>query len=72
MKTAWETLIERFAGGQPICNCRQAYYSMTGEAMVAGTREILKNQPVCQYGCSTNCLRARDHVARKVLELLPE
>jgi hypothetical protein len=66
--TDWEILVERYAEGRPICNCRQAYYSPCGEGIVNGERR--SDLLVCKHGCSANQLDARDHVAKCVLDRL--
>lgn len=52
--TAWETLIERYADGRAICNCRQAYYM---DAESKG----------CENGCQWNQYHVRDEIARRAL-----
>lgn len=70
----WENLIKRYAGDKKICNCGQAYYSMTGEAWLYkdnGERmEKLFNRPVCQYGCQSNKYSVKEYIATRVLEEL--
>jgi|HubBroStandDraft_4_1064222.scaffolds.fasta_scaffold482892_1 hypothetical protein len=67
--TPWQQLIERYAGGREICNCRSAYYTNCGEAYVNG--KFINDYPTCQYGCSSNQITARDYIAQRILEDLP-
>lgn len=62
----WERLIDRYADGRPICNCRQAYYSPTGHGIVNGVErtDILD----CEYGCSANQISAKRYIATRVLQ----
>lgn len=52
---AFEGLVERFADGRKLCNCRHAYAMPNGG---------------CYAGCSTNQLRAKHEVAARAAELL--
>lgn len=66
----WNKLVERFADGRPICNCGHAYYAPVGTGSVLNNG-IWKNRTdllVCQYGCSTNQLRAKEEIAKKLIK----
>lgn len=67
--TAWNDLIRRYANGQQICNCGEAYYSPCGAgAVMENGRWVSKtDMPACKHGCSANRLDAKDYVARCVL-----
>lgn len=52
-KGAWRRLVERFADGRSICNCREAYLDEDGR---------------CAYGCSANLIRAKYEIARRIEE----
>lgn len=67
MRTAWQELIEKHADGRPICNCRDAYYSLTGTAW-RGTEKIEKH-PICAGGCQTNWIEAKEYIAKRILGL---
>jgi hypothetical protein len=54
-RTAWERLIEHFAEGQRLCNCRQAYYTSGG---------------YCAAGCQSNCYSVREYIAKRVIAAL--
>lgn len=56
---AWKELVVRYADGQRLCNCREAYYY-----------EDEHGHWRCKYGCQSNRLDARDYVAARVLEEL--
>lgn len=75
--TAWERLVERFADGRPVCNCRQAYYTRNPnphsnpiyrlDGVIIGYGEPPLH---CAHGCSANKLQARDEIAERVEKLL--
>lgn len=68
-RSNFEKLIERYADGREICNCRDAYYTNCGHARVNG-REIF-NHPTCQHGCSAAQINAKEYIADRVMaELL--
>ncbi len=56
MQTAWERLVEKYAKGRRICNCRQAYFVFKDGAYT------------CQYGCATNQLVAKETIAVEILK----
>ena len=69
MANEWEKLIERYADGKPICNCRQAYYTPCGHGIDAnGNRRT--DMPCCQYGCQANQYSVKDYIAQRVLKEL--
>jgi hypothetical protein len=55
MADDWSELIERYADGRKLCNCRQAYYDENGQ---------------CKHGCQANQYNLKDEIARRVLEEL--
>lgn len=67
-RNAWERLVERFADGRGICNCRQAYTTPCGVAFRDGER--IENWPVCRYGCQAAQLDAKHDIATRVERLL--
>jgi len=65
MNKAFKRLIKRYADGRPICNCGDAYYSPCGDGVDGqGTRRT--DMLVCQNGCSTNLIVAKEYVAEMV------
>lgn len=69
--TKWQELIKRYAGGRPICNCGDAYYSLCGHEISideAGRRIERFDAPACPHGCSANQIMAKEYIATKVLE----
>lgn len=68
-RSAWEELVERFAEGRPLCNCRQAYLTPCGQGIDGSGRERT-DMLACQYGCSANQIFARDEIAQKLLSML--
>jgi hypothetical protein len=71
-RTAFETLIERYADGRSICNCGEAYYSNTGDGYkkVNGRLEHRTDLPICDGGCSANQIDAKEYVAERALKEL--
>lgn len=67
--TSWEYLIERYADGQPICNCGQAYYSPCGQGSVLEDGRWVEKtgRLACKSGCSANQLSAKEYIASRVL-----
>lgn len=67
----WKQLIERYADGKPICNCRQAYYEPCGHGSVWDdglARYVDKTDLLaCRSGCEVNVYRVRDYIAQRVL-----
>ena len=51
-RKAWIQLVEKFADGRRLCNCREAYYDERGR---------------CKYGCSSNLISAKHEIAERVL-----
>lgn len=68
--TAWESLIVRYADGRTLCNCRQAYYSEGGTYWRDGIEH--HDGLYCKSGCSSNQLRAKEYIAERVMEELPD
>jgi len=68
----FKRLIKRYAGKKQICNCGEAYYENCGVGSVVenGKRVQRSDLPTCRYGCSANIIRAKEYVAKKVLEEL--
>ncbi len=65
-RDAWEELIEQYADGRQICNCRQAYYTPCGHGIDAeGVWRT--DMMACQYGCSANIYGVRADIAKRVL-----
>lgn len=52
----WEELEKRYATkDKPVCNCSRAYYSLDGEALIAGGPnhgKIIHNHPHCKWWLS--------------------
>ena len=65
-RNEWQTLIERYADGQPICNCGDAYYWPVGKSIDA-EGNCRTDMLSCRYGCSANQLDARDYIAHRVV-----
>lgn len=62
----FEQLVERYADGRPICNCRQAYYTPCGEGIDAvGNKRT--DLPACAGGCSANKIGAKEYIAARVV-----
>ena len=71
----FQKLIERYADGKPICNCRDAYYKPIGRGCIRrgdGNYEWREDLPACEYGCEYNRERAKEYVAERVVEELKE
>lgn len=67
----FEKLIERFAEGRQICNCRKAYYTPCGHGIDRdGSYSTTMN--VCKHGCSSAQIEATEYIAKKVIELLDD
>jgi hypothetical protein len=66
MDSNWKKLIEKYADGRPICNCRCAYYSPTGRG-IDGVGIWRTDMLVCEHGCSANQITARDEIAGRVI-----
>ena len=68
----WKEIIRRCADGRPICNCGHSYYTACGYAHIRdesdpkGYREIFDDL-VCDGGCSTAQLAAKEYVAMRTL-----
>ena len=62
----FEKLIERYSEGRKICNCKQAYYTNNGHARINGVD--VYDYPVCDHGCSSNQIRAKEYIADRVVE----
>ena len=71
-RTAWEALVERYADGRPLCNCRQAYYSPCGVGSAfnpaTGKYENRTDLLVCKHGCQSNQIAAKNEIAEKIVE----
>lgn len=67
---SWRLLVERYANGRPICNCRNAYYSTeeVTERRTTGGPFITSTRHFCDGGCQANQYLVRDRIAEKVLE----
>lgn len=59
-REAWRELVRRYADGRKPCNCGAAYYTERDGHLV------------CEYGCSSNLISAREEIALRVLAELPE
>jgi len=66
----FQKLIERYAKGKTICNCREAYYENCGEGHVDG--EYRTDIPICKHGCSANQIAAKEYVAAMALHELEQ
>lgn len=62
----FEKLIERYADGRQICNCRNAYYENCGHA-IKGDKEVF-DYPACNHGCSANQISAKEYIADRVVQ----
>lgn len=62
----FRVLVDRYADGRTVCNCGCAYYSYTGVGRRGG--KDVTDLPCCESGCSANQYRARDEIARRVIE----
>ena len=68
----WKALVRRYANGMTICNCGHAYYTNCGYAQISdvkahcGYREV-NDYPICDGGCSTAQLAAKEYVATQML-----
>lgn len=67
--TDWEKLIERYAEGKTVCNCRQAYYKPCGEGLIVVSGQMVRKTDmlVCEHGCGATQINAREYVAKRVL-----
>ncbi len=63
--SSFARLIERYADGRTICNCRESYLSPCGHAIVNG-KEVF-DAPTCKHGCTTNLIQAKYYVADRVV-----
>ena len=61
----WPKLIERYADGREICNCRHAYLTKCGTVTMA-SGEVIRNYPICKYGCQSNQTIAQEEIAKKM------
>lgn len=62
----WRQLVEKYADGRPICNCKDAYYTPCGHG-IDEKGQHRTDMLACAYGCSSNQLTARDEIAGRVL-----
>ena len=69
-KDPWQALVERYADGRPLCNCRDAYYSTGGKYSLGGVEH--NDGLYCKGGCNAAWYEARQHVARSVIAELKE
>lgn len=70
-RTSFETLVEIFANGRQICNCRQGYLTNCGVGIDSqGNRR--EDMPACKYGCSANQLDTKNEIAHHCLSLIEE
>jgi hypothetical protein len=64
----WKALIAHYADGQEICNCGEAYYATDGTYWMTGSDQTFHDGRYCRSGCSGNQYRAKEYVAKKVIE----
>ena len=62
----WKELVKKYADGKPVCNCGDAYYTPCGIGICNGVErnDIL----ICEHGCSANMYKAKEEIAKKILE----
>ena len=65
-RSNYEKLVERYADGKQLCNCRQAYYTNCGHGYKDGIDRT--DLPTCQHGCSSNQITATEYIADKICE----
>lgn len=63
---AWRALVERYADGRPICNCREAFAVMVEAVGLDG--EPVRVVKKCEDGCSAALIRAKHEIGRRALE----
>ena len=65
---AFNELIERYADGMKICNCREAYYHPIGRGSrcIKGEWTEHSDMDACYGGCSTNKIRTKYYIAKRV------
>ncbi len=61
----WEKLIEKYADGRPICNCRMAYRSKGGKYWKGGKE--FNDGLFCKHGCAANIYAVKEFIAEQVL-----
>lgn len=64
-RTNFEKLIEYYADGRQVCNCRNAYYKNCGHGIDGGVER--HDLPTCEHGCSANQIRAKEYIADRVV-----
>lgn len=66
---AWKLLVQKYADGRPICNCGAAYLTPCGHGFVTENGVTVKRTDMltCQHGCSSNCMRAQEEIAQRIL-----
>ena len=69
--TNWQKLVERYADGKPICNCRNAYTSPTGNGFAWNEEHgalLYKTDLLeCKHGCSANQIAAKEYIAGRII-----
>ena len=61
----WQNLIEIYADGKKICNCRRAYSTLRENGAWLGDKQI--DCWVCEGGCHSAQIIAQDFVAQQIL-----
>jgi hypothetical protein len=61
----WQKLIEIYANGKKICNCRRAYSTLRENGAWLDKKQI--DWWVCEGGCGSAQMMAQDHVAEQIL-----
>ena len=70
---AYQVLLERYADGQKLCNCRTAYRTECPGGGICGLcGPKTPHHDYCKGGCGTAVIRAREHVALGVTKELAE
>lgn len=66
----WKALIEHFADGKEICNCRNAYYATDGDYQIdkGSGWETHHDGRYCPNGCNANQYDAKEYIAKIIIE----
>jgi hypothetical protein len=64
----WQKLIEIYADGKRICNCRRAYSTLRVNGAWLGEKRV--DHWACEGGCGSAQMIAQDYVAEQVVKEL--